>query len=129
MPKTIVTVLLTLCLLAACSAGTGDPGLEKRVGALEKRVEALQQSQAADTALVKKELAEIRANLSLVLETLAADKDASGEHLEGKAKQLAKESMEKLLKLSRDILDRLEEKLKDLPEQPAEPKTGEKTEI
>ena len=126
----IFFVLALTLALGACSSGEQDLStLENRLAILEASVSELRDTQAADRTMVTEELAKIRTNLSLALDVLAKQEAELDQPLGGKAKELAKDSMERLLKMSRDILDQLEDKLSKLPEPGSEESVKDKTEI
>jgi len=133
--KGLLCAVCAVFLLAACSSGNNS-GEELRQ--LRSRVERLEKQ----TGLLREGMKQTRQTLEAVEKGLArmgkgASANASGDagpelsedkvtkdELDDKARRFAGESLDRLLDLSRTVLDRLEQQLEQLEEEPAEPAPG-----
>ncbi|MDD3311295.1 hypothetical protein [Pseudodesulfovibrio sp.] len=146
-PRTLVAgVLLAAALLAAgCSQAPSDA--EKRLAALEAEVKALRDEARTREKAMREEMAMVRTNLASIRTILELDRgraaapdkpgdtpkpdtaspDASGpsdeldRELDAKAKGFVKENLDRLLVITRKLLDKMEREL-DKQEETAPPK-------
>lgn len=144
--KRMTVAFFVVFLLAGCSLGNSDEAdrdketikaLTARVEKLEKETNALRKGLAealGGIAAIEKGLARLD-GAGIAEKTLPAPKDDTDEEvtkdeLDSKARQFANESLERLLDISRSVLDRIEQELDKIEEPPMNeeaPKTEEKT--
>lgn len=133
--KGIMCALCAVFLLAACSSG-GDSREELRE--LRSRVERLEKQ----TGLLREGMKQTRKTLEAVESGIArmrggdagnapdgagpevSDDEVTKEELDSKARRFAGESLDRLLDISRSVLDRLEQQLEKLEQEPPEPKSA-----
>lgn len=141
--KRIIVAIFAVLLLAGCSLGGSDERAEQdreAVKALQERVEKLEK----ETRALKRGLAEALGGIAAIEkglaglegkapeaggDTSAQDGEVTKEELDSKARKFASESLERLLDISRSVLERIEQELKKIEEPPADgaPKPEEKT--
>lgn len=114
--------LAALALALALFACTGPGPDADRVDALEAEVKTLKQEAAARDKAVREELARVRGNLEDIRSLLESGKDGgealrepvpSDEELDAKAKGFVGENLDRLMDLTRKLLDRMESELDD----------------
>ena len=132
----VATGLLALLLvLPGCSSAPSDT--EKRIAALEAEVAALKEDARTREKAFREELAMIRTNLGSIHSLLEVDKESAkaapgttedgktgddlNDELDVKAKTFVKENLDRLLAITRKLLDKMEREL-DKQEEPAQPK-------
>lgn len=137
--KTIALVTLALALfsMTACS---GDGADSARLTALEAEVKVLKQEAQAREKAFREELAQIRMNLEGIQDLLKIEKkrsavmddqenepqteeDKLNQELDTKAKSFVSENLDRLLAITKKLLDKMEkeldEQMKQHEEQPA----------
>ena len=136
----VLCLLLTTVLLAGCSSES--PGTSDRLDALEKEVKALKAEAGAREKALREELAMIRVNLDGIQSMLevekgraeAPEKSSEPEGEEGdldsqidiRAKTFVKENLDRLLAITKKLLDKMEQELdKATEEETPEPKGDE----
>ena len=118
----MVTLTVTL-LLGGCSSDSN----EKRLTALEAEVAALKAQNMKQAAAFKKELGQIRKNLDGIHDILALDKvrpktqdsassmqkekDQLDDELDVKAKNFVSENLDRLLGITKKLLDQMENEI------------------
>lgn len=135
--KSFVLALASLVLLSLAACG-GEPVDEARFAALEAEVKALKADAQAREARFRDELTQIRKNLEGIqgliqmdkgADALAAPKTDSAEDLDAeidkKAKSFVSENLDRLLDITKKLLDKMEQELDKTMEQPAKPKGSE----
>lgn len=134
----MVFLLLALFLLPACSSGSGD---NERLTALEAEVKSLKAEAQAREAHFKKELTQIRKNLEGIrglieieqgrsgsLSTPQADADSGNkldQEIDEKAKSFVSENLDRLLDITKKLLDKMEQELDKQMVEPAPKPKGE----
>ncbi|EGB15052.1 hypothetical protein DND132_1846 [Pseudodesulfovibrio mercurii] len=126
--------LAALALVLALFACSGPGPDAERVDRLEAQVKSLEQEAAARDKALREELARVRGNLEDIRALLEADKDRSGdggdagsgaapsdEELDAKAKSFVGENLDRLMELTRKLLDKMESQLDDTPPATEEP--------
>ncbi|HKI80012.1 MAG TPA: hypothetical protein VKA04_00045 [Pseudodesulfovibrio sp.] len=128
--KRLAAFVLVLALFA-CSG----PGPEaKRINALEAEVKALRQEAGERDKAFRAELARVRENLEGIRSLLeedrspgksGADADSGAvptdKELDDKAKSFVGENLDRLMDLTRKLLDKMESELDDKPQTTMEP--------
>jgi len=144
---TLFLGLLLGALLAAAGCSQGPSDTDKRLGALEAEVKSLRDEAAAREKAMREEMAMVRTNLASIRDLLELDKggavppvkseaakpesvkpgdeakadaesDALDRELDVKAKSFVKESLDRLLVITRKLLDKMEREL-DKQQEPA----------
>ncbi|WP_316899107.1 hypothetical protein [Pseudodesulfovibrio indicus] len=141
-----LTAALAVLLLALCGCNPPAPEEnrtnEARIDALEAEVQALRRDETARDKRFSDELARVRESLESIRALLEIDRartgdgDAPGksgadkpgpgeppsdEELDAKAKTFVGENLDRLLDLTRKLLDRMESELDDKLKEPGEP--------
>ncbi|BCS88723.1 hypothetical protein [Pseudodesulfovibrio sediminis] len=119
----LTTLILALLILLGLSACKGDDE-SKRLAALEAEVASLKSEMAARNDEFKAELVRIRKNLEGIESLLKIDKkrteikegeqsgeSTSDEELDAKAKSFVNENLDRLMDLTRQMLDSMEKEL------------------
>ena len=136
----VPALVLAVCLLAGCSsepAGTSD-----RLDTLENEVRALKAEAGAREKALREELAQIRVNLDGIQSMLevekgraeAPDKSEAQDGEEGdldsqidtKAKTFVKENLDRLLAITKKLLDKMERELDKATEEEADEPEGDR---
>jgi len=119
---------LLLALALAVTGCTGDNSssmstAEKdRLTALEKQVASLQAEASAREAAFKEELSLIRKNLESIRELMEIEEESGkakaapknfDEEIDAKAKSFVSENLDRLLSLTKKLLDKMEKELDD----------------
>lgn len=121
--RTSLTMIVVLMLLLGLTACKGDDE-SKRLAALEAEVAALKSELAARNDDFKAELVRIRKNLEGIESLLKIEKNrvgikegeqsgesSSDEELDAKAKSFVNENLDRLMDLTRQMLDSMEKEL------------------
>lgn len=135
-------LLLAACLLAGCSSE--PPGTSDRLDALENEVKALKAEAGAREKALREELAMIRVNLDgiqsmLEVEQGRAEAPEKGEaeakpdgeegdldsQIDTKAKTFVKENLDRLLAITKKLLDKMESELDKATEEEAPAPEGD----
>ncbi len=137
----LVLVLAAACLLAGCSSDSS--GTADRLIALEAEVQALKTEARAREKAFREELAMIRVNLDGIQSLLEVEKGRAealdkpkditkgdtgdlDEQIDTKAKTFVKENLDRLLAITKKLLDKMERELDErTKEQPPAPKGDE----
>ncbi|OIQ49596.1 hypothetical protein BerOc1_01521 [Pseudodesulfovibrio hydrargyri] len=127
--KRLAAFVLILALFAC-----GGPSPEaERIDALEAEVKALRQEAGERDQAFRAELAQVRENLEHIrsmLEKGAVPDGAAGDadsgaptdkELDDKAKSFVGENLDRLMELTRKLLDKMESELDDKPQSTEEP--------
>ena len=118
----VVLLLMTLLIVPACSGEAPDA---QRLTALEAEVKALKQETEVRDKVVREELALVRRNLENIRALLEIDRDtitpgpgvppespSSGDQdLDKKAKTFVDENLNRLMEMTRKLLDKMEKEL------------------
>lgn len=134
--NTLAALALAVMVLIAVPGCSGSD--ESRLSALEDEVKALRQEAEARDNAYRKELAQVRKNLETIQELLKIDKGRSQleqgksapseEDLDAKTKSFMNKNLDRLLDLTRKLLDKMEkeldEQLQDM-KKPAPPQGDE----
>ncbi|KAB1441677.1 hypothetical protein [Pseudodesulfovibrio senegalensis] len=138
MMKTYVLSMVMLCLFACgCSAQDSEglsasgPGseygqMQQRMDQLERKVKALQAENRETLSAIRRDLDVVRAQLTALSELLGqAELPESGsapdEDLDKSARSFAKDSLKRMLDLSRKLMQKLENELDKSLNQPEAP--------
>lgn len=130
MQRIILVFLLLVGLgLTACSPRSDSAAVDQRMDRLEKRLDALETGNRADMAKLTREVAGLREALEKALTSEpipgeSADRSPDRD-LDEAAREFARENMEKMLDLTRRILDRLEREVDERLRPDAVPESGE----
>lgn len=133
-------LLLAACLLAGCSSES--PETSERLDALESEVKALKAEAGTREKALREELAQIRVNLDGIQSMLEVEKgraeapeksEAAPEAEEGdldsqidtKAKTFVKENLDRLLAITKKLLDKMESELDKATEEEAPAPEGD----
>lgn len=138
----IACAALFVLLLGACTAEPPGKvsegptpavsGLEKRVQELERRLQAVQDENGRRFKEIRDDLAALKTGMDGIASLLGQEKESAEktqaqkekDELDGTARRFARESMERMLDLSRKIMEKLEQELDGVgPKSPA-PETG-----
>lgn len=145
--RTLVAGVLLAALLAAAGCSQAPSDAEKRLTALEAEVKALRDEARTREKTMREEMAMVRTNLASIRTLLELDRDrtatpdkpgdtpnpdaavpdASGpsddldRELDAKAKGFVKENLDRLLVITRKLLDKMEREL-DKQEETETPK-------
>jgi len=139
----ILAGLLLAALLAAAGCSQAPPDADKRLSALEAEVKSLRDEAGAREKALREEMAKVSTNLASIRAILELDKgrsaavpEQSGDaarpddsaasdeldrELDAKAKGFVKESLDRLLVITRKLLDKMEREL-DKQEETTPPK-------
>ncbi|WP_319583013.1 hypothetical protein [uncultured Pseudodesulfovibrio sp.] len=126
---------LAACVLVLALFACSGPGPEaKRLDALEAEVKALRKEAGERDKAFRAELARVSENLEGIRSLLekngapgkdAGQADSSGaptdEELDNKAKSFVDENLDRLMELTRKLLDKMESELDDKPQATEEP--------
>ena len=133
-------LVLAACLLAGCSSEA--PGTSERLDALESEVKALKDEAGAREKALREELAQIRVNLDGIQSMLEVEKGRAeapeksevtpdGEEgdldsqIDTKAKTFVKENLDRLLAITKKLLDKMEQELDKATEEEAPAPEGD----
>ncbi|QGY39742.1 hypothetical protein GM415_06285 [Pseudodesulfovibrio cashew] len=137
MKKHIIATVVLVCalaaglLLAGCPSEPSPEAREKRLAAMEAELAALKDEAKARDVEIKKELGLLRENLDSIRDILSVEQQRSElmdqnrtmgqslDELNDKAKTLARESMDRLMELTKELLDKLEKKMDEQTTKPA----------
>lgn len=128
--------LLLALLLALAACGQGPEA--DRIDALEAEVKALRQEAGERDKAYREELAQVRRNLEDIQALLKtersrdktgadtdADKAPTDEELDAKAKSFVDENLDRLLDLTRKLLDKMESEMGPSGDKSATPPKGD----
>ncbi|MEZ7198360.1 hypothetical protein [Pseudodesulfovibrio karagichevae] len=125
--------LAAFALVLALFACSGQGPEAKRLEALEAEVKALRQEAGEREKAFQEELAQVRKNLEDIRSLLenGAGRDTAGgaaesgaptdKELDDKAKSFVGENLDRLMELTRKLLDKMESELDDKPQATEEP--------
>ncbi|MBI9078560.1 MAG: hypothetical protein JEY79_02310 [Pseudodesulfovibrio sp.] len=141
--KKVVSIVLGLLLLGLFACSSGDEVPLDRLAALETEVKVLkQEAQVRETAF-RDELAQIRKNLEGIQDILKVEKGRSGvldkpegvepeadgdsldSALDFKAKSFVSENLDRLLEITKKLLDKMEQELDEQMKKEETPKPPE----
>lgn len=125
---TVTSVLLATVLLFGAGCSSETPGMTKaesdRMAALEAEVKALRLEAHAREAALKEELASLHKSLSTIHDLIDMDQkradamkqpetkgDKLDQELDQKAKSFVNENLEKLMDITKKLLDKMEKEI------------------
>jgi len=134
--KIVVAAGLLILLSALPGCSPAPPETDARLAALEAEVKTLKDEARAREKAVREELAMIRTNLGSIQALLEVEREravaavppaegnATGDDLDAeldtKAKSFVKENLDRLMSITRKLLDKMEREL-DKQDKPAQP--------
>jgi len=138
--NTALKILLTMVLLLGLTACVGDEEA-KRLKALESEVATLRAELNARDKAFKEELVKIRKNLSGIQALLEIDKERAGlgettepgapveESIDSKAKKFVDKNLDRLMDVTKQLLDNMEKELDEQMSKLNKPEPPEGDEI
>ena len=131
-PASVMAIVLAVTLLAGCPSQSVDvDALQERITALESSLETLRQEGKARDQELKEELSLLRTNLDAIRELMQLEQERPGQlgqngttdespgGLDDKAKSFVEKNLNRLMDLTRKLLDKMEKELDKQLEQPA----------
>ena len=140
--KKIALVVFGLMVFGLVACSSGDSGTSDRLAALEAEVKALKQEAQVREKNFRGELTLIRKNLEGIqdilklergraeaLDTPEAQGDAPESDLNARAKSFVNESLDRLLELTRKLLDKMEKEFDEQMKKDEKPEAPERDEV
>jgi len=142
--KKIILVVLGLMVFGIVACSSGDSGTSDRLAALEAEVKALKLEAQVREKSFRGELAQIRKNLEGIQELLHVEKgradaldapapapkeDSLDEELDTKAKSFVNENLDRLLEITKKLLDKMEQELDEQMKKEETPQAPEGDQI
>jgi len=137
-PALFGLVLLVFVMFGLSACSSGDSGTSDRLAALEAEVKALKLEAQVREKSFREELTQIRKNLEGIQDILKVDKgradalvkpeadvDPLDEELDTKAKSFVNENLDRLLEITKKLLDKMEQELDEQMKKQETPETPE----
>lgn len=125
MKITPALLLTTVLLMTACTGGQNSPeGLKKRVAALEKRIVTMETDNERQMTALRSDIAKLSQAIGKLSDALIKDgkvtQKKSDPAMERKARKFVDEALDGLLRMTKKLLNRIEE---DMDSKAKKPKT------